>query len=207
MFTKKDAFEKIKAGLGKESLISDRSIDEMLDTLMVSSKTEETTLEAFVENSMPLFNVFAGNLRKEVSVKFKEAKEKESEKKDPKEESKKDVEEEEENPLLKTISTILQKLESLEERQENDNVQRLAQSARKNAFSIAGKLYAENAINSAELDFDFSQEGAVDKFVEKVSKISSNFGFTPKNGKPNEREMFTELETEFKELDSQVENF
>lgn len=210
MFVKKEAFEKIKEQLGKESMVSDRSIDEILDTLIKSSKKDDTTLEDFVESSMPFFNVFSGNLRKEVSVKFKEAmsgrggKDDEDDLPEPPTPPEKPADDEE-NPLQSAMATILAKLESLENKQKEEDAKRKALSVRDEAFSVAKKIYPASVIDTADLDFDFTQDDAVDKFVKKAGKISSNFGFKPMTGKPQEKTMFAELEQEFKELDSQIE--
>lgn len=72
-FTKKQAIEEIKAKIGKNDLmLSDRSLDEILESLIPVLTTEETELDAFVTSTLPVFRTANGNLRKEVSEKIKQ---------------------------------------------------------------------------------------------------------------------------------------
>jgi phage gpG-like protein len=72
-FTKTQAIEEIKAKIGKNDLmLSDRSLDEILESLIPVLTTEETELDAFVTSTLPVFRTANGNLRKEVSEKIKQ---------------------------------------------------------------------------------------------------------------------------------------
>jgi phage gpG-like protein len=72
-FTKKQAIEEIKAKIGKNDLmLSERSLDEILESLIPVLTTEETELDAFVTSTLPVFRTANGNLRKEVSEKIKQ---------------------------------------------------------------------------------------------------------------------------------------
>ena len=72
-FTQTQAIEEIKAKIGKNDLmLSDRSLDEILESLIPVLTTEETELDAFVTSTLPVFRTANGNLRKEVSEKIKQ---------------------------------------------------------------------------------------------------------------------------------------
>lgn len=72
-FTKTQAIEEIKAKIGKNDLmLSERSLDEILESLIPVLTTEETELDAFVTSTLPVFRTANGNLRKEVSEKIKQ---------------------------------------------------------------------------------------------------------------------------------------
>ena len=63
-FKKEDVREKIVATLGKTKKLSDRSVDEMLDTVLPFAG-EETELDDFVKSIEPMFTTANGNLIKE----------------------------------------------------------------------------------------------------------------------------------------------
>lgn len=77
-FTKEDACKHLTSKLsekGQTLNISDRSINEMLDTLMPLIANDETDLETFVENVLPTFKTANLNIKNDVSVginKYKE---------------------------------------------------------------------------------------------------------------------------------------
>lgn len=78
-FTKEQALEELKKqipGKGEKLNLSDRSINEQLDTLMPLFVTEETELNDFVAKVLPIFKTSDANVRNDVSAGIKEYKEK-----------------------------------------------------------------------------------------------------------------------------------
>lgn len=75
-FTREQAFQDLKAALGNTQKISDRSINETLDTLMPSLATEDTELVDFLKIVKPIVVTTNGNMIKDTSdfVKDYEAK-------------------------------------------------------------------------------------------------------------------------------------
>lgn len=77
-FTKDDARKELMSKIpnkGQTLQLSERSINEMLDTLMPLIANDETELEDFVKNVLPTFKTADGNVRHEVSAginKYKE---------------------------------------------------------------------------------------------------------------------------------------
>lgn len=77
-FTKEDAYKDLVAKLtanGEKLNLSDRSINEQLETLMSIVANEETEMSDFVEKTMPLFKTANANVRNDVSAginKYKE---------------------------------------------------------------------------------------------------------------------------------------
>ena len=68
-FTKEDAVKELKAKIpnnGQTINLSDRSINEMLDSLMPLLANDETELDAFVTSVLPTFKTADGNVRNDV---------------------------------------------------------------------------------------------------------------------------------------------
>lgn len=69
-FTKQQAFENLKGALtegGKTLRLTERSINEMLETLTPLLATEETELTDFMSKALPLFKTANGNMEKDYS--------------------------------------------------------------------------------------------------------------------------------------------
>lgn len=78
-FTKEDACKELAAKIpqkGQTLNLSERSINEMLDTLMPLLANDDTELSAFVEQVLPAFRTADGNIKNDVSVGIKDYKEK-----------------------------------------------------------------------------------------------------------------------------------
>ena len=78
-FTKDDACKHLTSKFsekGQTLYISERSINEMLDTLMPLIANDETELEDFVTNVLPAFTTANMNIKNDVSVGIKDYKEK-----------------------------------------------------------------------------------------------------------------------------------
>jgi hypothetical protein len=78
-FTKDDARKELSAQIvakGEKLSLSERSINEQLDTLIALMVDDETELEAFVEKVVPIFKTANANVRNDVSAGIKEYQEK-----------------------------------------------------------------------------------------------------------------------------------
>lgn len=78
-FTKEDACKHLTSKFSEKGhtlYISERSINEMLDTLMPLLANDETELEDFVTNVLPAFTTANMNIKNDVSVGIKDYKEK-----------------------------------------------------------------------------------------------------------------------------------
>ena len=78
-FTKEDACKHITGKVSEKGhtlYISERSINEMLDTLMPLLANDDTELEDFVNNVLPAFNSANLNIKNDITVGIKDYKEK-----------------------------------------------------------------------------------------------------------------------------------
>lgn len=78
-FTKEEACKELATKIpqkGQTLNLSERSINEMLDTLMPLLANDDTELSAFVEQVLPAFRTADGNIKNDVSVGIKDYKEK-----------------------------------------------------------------------------------------------------------------------------------
>ncbi len=78
-FTKEDACKELATKIpqkGQTLNLSERSINEMLDTLMPLLANDDTELSAFVEQVLPAFRTADGNIKNDVSVGIKDYREK-----------------------------------------------------------------------------------------------------------------------------------
>ena len=70
-FTKEEAYKDLVSKMtarGEKLDLSERSINEQLDTLMPMVANDETELSDFVEKTLPLFKTANANIRNDVSV-------------------------------------------------------------------------------------------------------------------------------------------
>lgn len=78
-FTKEEACKELATKIpqkGQTLNLSERSINEMLDTLMPLLANDDTELSTFVEQVLPAFRTADGNIKNDVSVGIKDYKEK-----------------------------------------------------------------------------------------------------------------------------------
>lgn len=197
MIQKTEILESLKEKYAKNSQISERTINEVLETLM-PIVTEETSVEDFLKIADPIFNTIAGNVRKDVADALKKAKEA---KPTPKDESKKE-EAPQDDDEPKWVKSIMQKLESYDQRFAEEDKRRTAEQVRKSAFAKAN-IYPQNVLEAAADGFDFSQENAEAAFIEKAARTAGRFGIVPEKGEPKDKKpTFDALRAE---LDAQAE--
>ena len=112
-FTKKDAYEhlvsKLLTNKGQTLYISERSVNEMLDTLMPLIANDETELDSFVDSILPMFKTADLNVKNDVSVgiaDFKKSYKPEEKKEEVKSEEKKAETDEVYAKLLKRLDDL-----------------------------------------------------------------------------------------------------
>lgn len=164
--------------------LSERSIRETLDAI-VPEDISEDGVDAFIESKMPLFVTMAGNVRKDVADFVKKAKPKPEPAvvDDPTDEDppKKPVEGGEENPL----SAIMSEIAKLNKRFDEREGQVVVEKSKAELQNDAHKLYPENVVRVASMDFDFSVDNAKDVFFNKLSDVAKEFNVKPEGGKPD----------------------
>ena len=197
MIQKTEILESLREKYAKNSQISERTINEVLETLM-PVVTEETSAEDFLKIADPIFNTIAGNVRKDVADALRKAKET---KPAPKDEPKKE-EETQDDDEHKWVKMLMQKFESYDQRFAEEDKRRAAEQVRKSAFAKAN-IYPQNVLEAAADGFDFSQENAEAEFIEKAARTAGRFGIVPEKGEPRDKKpTFDALRAE---LDAQAE--
>ena len=197
MIQKTEILESLREKYAKNSQISERTINEVLETLM-PVVTEETSAEDFLKIADPIFNTIAGNVRKDVADALRKAKET---KPAPKDEPKKE-EETQDDDEPKWVKMLMQKFESYDQRFAEEDKRRAAEQVRKSAFAKAN-IYPQNVLEAAADGFDFSQENAEAEFIEKAARTAGRFGIVPEKGEPRDKKpTFDALRAE---LDAQAE--
>ncbi|KAF5065919.1 hypothetical protein DSECCO2_269100 [anaerobic digester metagenome] len=197
MIQKTEILESLREKYAKNSQISERTINEVLETLM-PIVTEETSVEDFLKIADPVFNTIAGNVRKDVADALRKAKET---KPAPKDEPKKEEEPQDEDEP-KWVKSLMQKFESYDQRFAEEDKRRTAEQVRKSAFAKAN-IYPQNVLEVAADGFDFGQENAEATFIEKAARTAGKFGIVPEKGEPRDKKpTFDALRAE---LDAQAE--
>lgn len=197
MIQKSEILESLKDKYAKNSQISERTINEVLETLM-PVVTEETSVDDFLKIADPVFNTIAGNVRKDVADALKKAKEaKPAPKAEPKQE-----EEPQDDGEPKWVKSLMQKFDSYDQRFAEEDKRRTAEQVRKSAFAKA-KIYPQNVLEVAADGFDFGQENAEATFIEKAARTAGKFGIVPEKGEPKDKKpTFDALRAE---LDAQTQ--
>lgn len=183
-FTQEQAFSAIKAKMPADRVVSDRSINETLENLMVFA-TEETELADFVKSTYPAIKTMDGNLRSEVALKAKEIEDKHKPSKTPEqiEEERKAAEE-----AAKEIPTWYKKEKEdsekrIQELQDKLSGQESQKTAAERQAAILGsettKRWNANIIEIATEGFDFSKETADADFTKRIEFIGSKMGVKP----------------------------
>ena len=197
MIQKTEILESLREKYAKNSQISERTINEVLETLM-PIVTEETSVEDFLKIADPVFNTIAGNVRKDVADALRKAKET---KPAPKDEPKKEEEPRDEDEP-KWVKSLMQKFESYDQRFAEEDKRRTAEQVRKSAFAKAN-IYPQNVLEVAADGFDFGQENAEAAFIEKAARTAGKFGIVPEKGEPKDKKpTFDALRAE---LDAQAQ--
>lgn len=111
-FTKEDACKDLMSKIptkGETLQLSERSINEQLETLMPLLANEETELADFITSVLPIFKTADANVRANVSAQVKEYKEKNPIQEPPKKQETSKKEDDEVAKLLERINALEQK--------------------------------------------------------------------------------------------------
>lgn len=195
-FTKKEAFEKLKAELtkgGKTSRLTDRTINEMLDTLIPLMTNDETELDVFTATAFPVLNTANGNLEKDYSDFAKSFKPT-----PPKTDTK--TEQENENDPIKIMQQQLAEMKSKMEESERE----------KNLGKVKGKLlnkmkekgideeWGKEFLQEVTLTEDIDIDGKTESFLKIYNKSQAAVGtgatpMTPGGGSSDKKNLWDDL--------------
>ena len=168
-FTKDDACKHLTGKFsekGQTLYISERSINEMLDTLMPLVANDETELEDFVTNVLPAFTTANMNIKNDVSVGIKDYKEKNPVKPVVKKE-------EEDDAMAKALARI----EELERKNaENENKAQLSNRrwevvSKMKEKGVKDKEWIDAFLDEVSLDGEgFDVDAKVESYVKMYNK-------------------------------------
>lgn len=186
-FTKEEAFGKIKSKLteNKRTLqMSERSINEQLETLIALVANEETELDDFVGKVLPMFKTVDANVGNDRSKFVKEWEDLHPEEKKPKEGEQKKKEETTTDPA---IAKLLEEVASLKQGLEEARIEKSIATKRADLLKamkdkgIKDEQWAKNYISeitvTEDLDIESKAESAL-KFY-NISNTTPTDPFTP----------------------------
>lgn len=174
-FTKEEARKELSAQIvakGEKLSLSERSINEQLDTLMSLLANEETELSDFVTSVVPIFKTANANVRNDVSAGIKEYQENNPviKTQNPIEPNKKDDPDTEIEKRLKALEEELNTARNEKRVSEfkRDVVAKLKEKGVKNE-DWANALLAEVSISD-----DFDVDAKVESYVNLYNKMGAN---------------------------------
>lgn len=184
MIEKSKALETLKAEFAENPLVSVRTIEEVLETL-VQFTNDDTNEDEFLEKVKSVLKTSEGNARKvaaETAKKVKEEKKPTPKKQVQVDEKETEDEEEEKNgsevpKWVKDLTANFNKqLDEVKKKLEQNDSKEKAELARKEAIEEAREFYGENLVENESVMFDFSQEDAKKVFLKKVGDAASRLG-------------------------------
>ena len=153
-FTKEDACKDLMSKIptkGETLQLSERSINEQLETLMPLLANDETELADFIASVLPIFKTADANVRANVSAQVKEYKEKNPIQEPPKKQEPSKKEDDEVAKLLERINALEQK------NADNEKAKALAKRR-----SDVTAIMKEKGVKDGEWINDFLEEVSLD---------------------------------------------
>ena len=199
-FTKEDACKHITSKVSEKGhtlYISERSINEMLDTLMPLLANDDTELEDFVNNVLPAFNSANLNIKNDITVGIKDYKEKNPVTPPKKDDTQKPDEDD-------AMAKALARIEELE-RKNAENERKAQLSSRRNEIiskmkekGVKDKEWIDDFLNEVSIDgAEFDMDAKVESYVRMYNKfhVVADPDATPRNagGGKGEDKALTEV--------------
>lgn len=174
-FTKEDARKELSEQIvakGETLSLSERSINEQLDTLMSLLANEETELEDFVKSVVPIFKTANANVRNDVSAGIKEYQEKNpivraqpTTKPAPKDDPDTEIE--------KRLKELEEELNAAKNEQRVSDVKREV-IAKLKEKGVKDEEWAAAFLAEINIGEDFDVDSKVDSYVSLYNKQSAN---------------------------------
>lgn len=177
-FTKEEAYKELVEKMtakGEKLNLSERSINEQLETLIALVVSEETELNDFVEKTLPLFKTADSNVRNDVSVGINKYKE--------------------ENPIPKPTSEptikpttdivdkeLLNRLEAMEQELAESKREKQVANVRKEIVSklkekgVKNNEWAEALVSEITITENFDVDAKVNSYLNLYNKLQSSIG-------------------------------
>ena len=173
-FTKEDACKDLAAKIphkGQTLNLSERSINEMLDTLMPLLANDETELDAFVASVLPTFRTADGNVKNDVSVGIKNYKDNNPIVQTP---SKKDDDEQKvDDAMAKALARIeeLERKNAENEKKSQLSLRRAEIVSKMKEKGVKDKEWVNELLDNVSIDgSEFDIDAKVESYVKMYNK-------------------------------------
>lgn len=176
-FTKEDARKDLMSKIpnkGQTLQLSERSINEMLDTLMPLVANDETELSDFVEKVLPTFRTADGNVRHEVSAGINKYKEENPLPTPPKVEEPKD--EDEATKALKAQLEAMQKRLDDADREKKETETRKSFISKVKEKGVKDSEWVKSYVSELTIGEGFDVDARVDACVKLYNKTKASSG-------------------------------
>lgn len=178
-FTKEQALEELKkqiGGKGEKLNLSERSINEQLDTLMPLLAKEDTELSDFINTVLPIFKTADANVRNDVSAGIKDYKEK-----NPIQTPQPPSHKPDDDANADAMATALKRIEELERKNAENEALALRNKRRSDIISkmsekgCKDKEWISNLLDEVNLEGeDFDADARAEKYIKMYNKSKAN---------------------------------
>lgn len=188
-FTKEDACKDLMSKIptkGETLQLSERSINEQLETLMPLLANDETELDAFVTSVLPIFKTADANIRANVSAQVKDYKEK-NPITPPKKEGEKEKEGEKKDDKYEAL---LARVEAMETAHKEEETKKKVKSLREEFIAkakekgVKNESWLKDYAEEITIGEDFNVEAKADSCLKFYNKFKSkmNTDVSPEDG-------------------------
>ena len=186
-FTKEDARKELMSKIpnkGQTLNLSERSINEQLDTLIPLIVNDETELNDFIEKVLPVFKTADGNVKNDVSVGINEYK-----KNNPPQQTTPPTEPKKEEPIVDNANeALLKRIEALESELEESKKTKTIKGIREQLVSemknkgVKDDEWIESFVSEINITEDFDVNAKAEHYVGVYNKMNAriNPNVTPK---------------------------
>lgn len=178
-FTKDDAYKELVAKMtakGEKLNLSERSINEQLESLIPLIASEDTEIADFIEKALPFFKTADANVRNDVSVGINKYKSEnpvkqvqQTQETPPTNENKVDANDE----LLKRLADLESKLEQQEKDKRTANIRSEIISKLKEK-GVEDTEWSNSLISEIYITDDFNVDEKVESYLKLYNKSKSN---------------------------------
>lgn len=176
-FTKEDARKELMSKIpnkGQTLNLSERSINEQLDTLIPLLANDETELNDFIEKVLPIFKTADGNVKNDVSVGINKYKEENPLKTLEKPQQPLEKPKEEPTEMEKRLAAMEEKLAAAEKKERSDNIK--SEIVRKlKEKGVKNDDWVNALLSEVTITDDFDVDAKVDSYVNLFNKINSDY--------------------------------
>lgn len=178
-FTKDDAYKELVAKMtakGEKLNLSERSINEQLESLIPLIASEDTEIAYFIEKALPFFKTADANVRNDISVGINKYKSEnpikqvqQTQETPPTNENKSDANDE----LLKRLADLESKLEQQEKDKRTANIRSEIISKLKEK-GVEDTEWSNSLISEIYITDDFNVDEKVESYLKLYNKSKSN---------------------------------